>query len=115
MEDMKSERRAINKLCLHNRHINIVFVLRHGWLGDSGNYFFDMELCDYNLETYIKLKLWKPTHFEKRLLDSNGDPPIDVVPRMKYIWIIMKDIASGVHYIHQEKEIHRDLKPKNGI
>jgi len=37
------------------------------------------------------------------------------VIRAAQIWNIMADISSGVAFIHSRGEIHRDLKPRNGI
>jgi serine/threonine protein kinase len=30
------------------------------------------------------------------------------------MWQIMMDICSGVAFIHEQKYVHRDLKPRNG-
>jgi len=63
-----------------------------------------------NLETYIERK-WDPILAEKVPYLVN-----DQLPRMRtaQIWEIMKDIACGVAFIHHNREIHRDLKPRNG-
>lgn len=113
VDEFKNEKRAVIKLCMGTPHINIVFVLRLDVL-PSQRCFIDMELCDYNLETYMK-RLWEPTDLESRFLGAKNDCAIDPILRLKYIWIIMRDIASGVSYIHQNHEIHRDLNPKNSI
>ena len=118
LSDLENEIRAVDKLGLHGGHPNIVAVLRHGDLPslESRIYFFDMELCHQSLEAY-SLTLWAPFDLEERLhvLDPMNDPAIDPIPRMKYIWVIMKDIVNGLNYIHQHEEIHRDLKPSNSI
>lgn len=36
-------------------------------------------------------------------------------PSIMKIWRIMEDITSGIAFIHFHKEVHRDLKPRNGI
>ena len=64
-----------------------------------------MELCDLTLADYI---------YE--------DSP-DVTPRFirnvssslkeMQIWNVMKQIVSGVEFIHHHNEVHRDLKPSN--
>jgi len=36
-------------------------------------------------------------------------------PSLIQIWNIMSQITNGVMFIHDEGEIHRDLKPQNGI
>ena len=46
--------RNIEKLCKLGIHENIVSVLQHGKLSNSAFYFFDMKLCDFNLETYAQ-------------------------------------------------------------
>ena len=30
------------------------------------------------------------------------------------IWTVMSQIASGVEYIHRQRQVHRDIKPGNG-
>ena len=114
LEDIRNEERAVLKLCGAGVHPNIVTVLRLGLLRNSPYYFFDMELCDYNLEMYIQA-LWKPTNLEMSSLDSSNKPTVDPEPRMRFVWSIMSQIASGVGFIHNNGEIHRDLKPRNSI
>lgn len=112
IDQLDNERRAVNKLCLNPKNKNIVRVLNHGSL-TKDQYFFDMELCDHDLEAYIK-ELWKPCDgIEARLLDEDNHAVIDPLLRLRYVWVIMRQIASGVKYIHEGGEIHRDLKPKN--
>ena len=56
-QGMENEMRAISKLCNPGANSNIVSVLKWGRLRASPYFFFDMELCDFNLETYIS-RLW---------------------------------------------------------
>ena len=93
------------KLCRRGAHPNIIEVLRLGELHESPYYYIDMELCDLTLADYI---------YE--------DSP-DVTPRFirnvssslkeMQIWNVMKQIVSGVEFIHRHNEVHRDLKPSN--
>lgn len=94
-----NEVRVIDKLC-KNKHENIVMVMRHGWL-NSSFYFFDMELCNMNLEEWIR------STGKKRGLTGVGGYDVDV-------FNIMKQITSGIGFIHSHMEVHRDLKPRNG-
>ena len=91
--------------------MNIVQVIHHGRLDFSSYYFVDMELCDWNLNAYIyhsrlqTLSVARP-HFVNALIRSI---------RNNEIWNIMKQITSGVDFIHRHRQVHRDLKPANGI
>jgi serine/threonine protein kinase len=64
-----------------------------------------------NLEKHIKQE-WpiivrgKRPYFTKTVTPEN---------RRDDIARIMKDISSGLVFIHSQDEIHRDLKPRNGI
>lgn len=71
-----------------------------------------MELCDFNLETFANT-LWKPAAWEDML--TNRSEIFDNDSRMKQIWFIMTQVASGVQFIHRQQEIHRDLKPENSM
>lgn len=31
------------------------------------------------------------------------------------LWRIMHDITNGLAYIHRHRELHRDIKPRNGL
>ena len=68
-----------------------------------------MELCDINLESWIERKWTEET--EKKLAYLMGDFPSRM--RMAQIWHVMEDVTSAVEFIHSQKEIHRDLKPRN--
>ena len=102
--------RAVAKLYSPGTHKNIVTVLRYGKLPNMPYYFLDMELCELNLEIYIKQQ-WRAS-MEKRLpaATTNISQMLSNL-RMLQIRDIMKDISRGVAFIHVKKEIHRDLEP----
>lgn len=53
-KDIENERRAIGKLC-DTPHDNIIKIFQHGrFHNQSPLYSFDMELCEINLEEYIR-------------------------------------------------------------
>jgi len=92
-EDIMKEARAIEQIC-ETKHDHIVAVIRHGWL-TSSFYYFDMELCELNLEHYI-------TGNELVAYDS------------RKAWLILKQITNGLDHIHKLNHVHRDMKPRNG-
>ena len=96
---IENELRAIKKLCDPGGHRNIVSVLREGTVKDAALYYIDMELCNYNLEEFMQ----------------NHGPLSDQRLSMEQVWEIMVQIASGLTFIHAQGEVHRDLKPRNGI
>jgi serine/threonine protein kinase len=110
-EDLLNEARAIDKLKASGRCENIVLVFKHGWLEGSSYYFIDMELCGCNLEHFTKgeerssyLEMKNPRFFGA-MLSERG---------LWSTWDIMEQICAGIEFIHHGKQIHRDLKPRNG-
>jgi len=75
---------------------NVVLVLQCGMMPNSPYFYIDMELCDFNLASYIG-----------RLGGSSRS--------ILGVWQIMMDICSALIYIHDQEYVHRDLKPTNGI
>jgi serine/threonine protein kinase len=71
-----------------------------------------MELCDFNLYTYIQGTL--PSQMLSKVphlfLDDHSTPQREISQACQ----IMTDIMKGVAYIHSLDEVHRDLKPQNG-
>ena len=113
-EDVENEIRAIEKLCTNNGHVNIIKVLRHGWLDTSPYYFIDMELCQMNLEQYISGRFGPAmastqTSIDGRDMERNADGS-----KFSILWDILNQITEGLHFIHNLNEVHRDLKPRNG-
>ena len=99
---------AIQKLCGPGAHPNVVQVLSHGLIWNYGYYYINMELCDMSLDDYI--------HPKSTLGPSNSLPYYvkgGGTDSMVQMWTVMSQIASGVEYIHGERQIHRDLKPGN--
>ena len=110
-ETVKNEACAIAKLCEPPTHQNIVSVLRCGSLLDDAYFFYDMELCDLNLKTYIS-RAWKepvPKQLEHLTI------PVNQREKIKRGIHIILDIVEGVSHIHSHGEVHRDLKPENGM
>ena len=101
MSEIQNKFRAAAKLCRPGAHENVVAVFRWGTLQGSPCHFIDMDLCEYNLGTYISKKELAPIEDKSRF-------------SMNQAWSIMSQIANGVSYIHSQGEIHRDLKPSNG-
>lgn len=98
-ESFGNEVRAISKLCKPGAHPNIVSVLRQGEIKDSALYYIDMDLCDATLEDFMQ---------EHRPLSPS---PITIMQILQ----IMGHIANGLTYIHNQGEVHRDIKPRNSI
>ena len=113
--DIENEARSVTKLCT-GKHANILTVLKHGRLPNSPYYFFDMPLCETNLEQYIlgnfvpkdelNSQEWSSTQMRDRHLKTL---------KVTAAWRITQQIASGLDFLHNEGAVHRDLKPRNGI
>jgi serine/threonine protein kinase len=104
--DVQNEIRAITKLC-DGSHANIIKILRHGELPDSSHAFIDMELCDFNLEDFVKSMLC--------VARARASSQSSRQQRALEMWDIMHQIADGLTFIHEKGEVHRDLKPQNGL
>jgi serine/threonine protein kinase len=108
---IQNEIRAIKKLC-DGQHSNIILVMEMGDFQLTPYFYIDMELCDINLHDYI--------HSNDATLSRTalGLPPfldnLNIACKVHQIWNIMKDITSGLSFIHSNGEVHRDLKPKTG-
>ena len=98
----RNELRAIKKLC-NGTHKHIIKVFEFGDLPDSSHAYIDMELCSLNLDQYNQsIRTTILVHHSARSM------------RVGEIWSIVGQIADGLAFIHQQREIHRDLKPQNG-
>jgi len=107
--DIQNEIRAIDKLC-GNACKYLVMVFRHGKLKNTSYYFIDMELCDLDLKDYI-LGNWHGINGLMSPFFRRGNQESE----MENIWGIMRQISEGLVFIHSQTEVHRDLKPTNGI
>ena len=91
-------------------HKNIVSVFDYGRLS-SFLYFIDMELCDLNLERWIYRKWDEATANKLPYLTAQ----LPSRARLGQVWDIMEDITRALAFIHENHEIHHDLKPGNGL
>ena len=113
-EVAENEIEILDRLRLAKPHKNIVGILRHGQLTRSHYYYFDLELCQYNLHSYKGL-MWEPTPAERAISNPDDRISLDWTKRMREVWKIMRDVVNGLQYLHGMGIIHRDLKPRNGI
>jgi serine/threonine protein kinase len=97
----KNELRAIAKLGPLG-HPNIITFLDHGTFEDLTYCFIDMELCSMSLDEYNKGN-WIVARFQKTSRE-----------REHRTRLIMCHIAKGLAFIHENGEVHRDVKPTNG-
>ena len=108
------EIRTIDKLRKPG-HVNIAPVLSHGWVYYSwapfAMYRIDTELYDYDLETYLRNSIDAPPIQSLRVDTSPPNRINNIIDSLQ----IIKQIASGLIYIHDKEEVHGDLKPSNGI
>jgi serine/threonine protein kinase len=91
-------------------HENIIKVFGYGELRNSTYHFIDMELCDFDLKEYIDSRRQIETH--PRVQEALG---AHSELHSFGVWNIMRQIANGVAFIHSHREVHRDLKPHNGM
>ena len=112
---MENERRAITKLCTLVAHKNVVKALGYGTLPDRIDSYIDMELCDLNLAVYMQLS-WE-ARLERRMQNFSPKDTAQLWPIIAVLQArdIIIDIASGLQFIHTRNEVHRDLKPPNGL
>jgi serine/threonine protein kinase len=106
-DDIKNEARAIDKLC-QTPHDNIIKIFQHDRFSpESPVYFFDMELCELNLEQYIqcgKSGIRGLLDWEIALKDGHHE---------FLVIAIVQQLLSGLAFIHDLDEAHRDLTPQN--
>jgi len=110
---MQNEFRALAKLGEAN-HPNIVRVYRNGVMDHTGLlpfYFIDMELCVCTLAEYIyEMGSFALSPRFQVLIKQGSLQSLD----FRVLWGILRDISSGLSFIHSMREVHRDLKPSNG-
>jgi serine/threonine protein kinase len=78
---------------------------------DNAYFFYDMQFCDLNLHRYIAGAFPDPLPPQLDHLKNPQTPRAKVQRAM----CILLDIAEGLAYIHTRREVHRDMKPENGI
>ena|SRR5579859_1267594 len=110
IDDIVNEARALNSLCAGNQHCNLVFIIGHSSLLNTGLYYIDMELCSYDLGEYMKQTTASRWINAFRAPDSSF-----ILGQLTEVMLIADHIASGLEYIHGCGEVHRDIKPSNGI
>jgi serine/threonine protein kinase len=110
---IENEVRAISELKKNGNHSHLIAVAGHGWLRSPPHYFFfDMELCDLNLDKYIHGE--RPVMKDmKTAIYVSKDSKLLV--RMSNVWTIMSHIAKGLGFMHNHGQVHRDLKPRNSM
>lgn len=116
-EIIENEVRAVTELNNHGGHPNIVTMNRRGWLESPPRYFFiDMELCNSNLDKYIH-----DERSDDAVMTRNTKTAVyvskdsEILIKMRNIWTMMSHVSQGLQFMHLHGQVHRDLRPRNGI
>jgi len=111
LDDIKNELRANRKL----KHPHLVEAFQFQLKADSG-LVIDMEYCELTLHQYIyEINREKLPRIITKLFPCEGTGRTDFqqTQNIRNVWRIMSEITSGISYFHEQKEVHRDLKPRN--
>lgn len=100
----------------------MITVYEYGELPFQGPkfYYFDMDLCDMNLEQFMIGKdsfeeFRNIINASSRLILRCEDPKnYGFASTFPYGVRILQQITKGLQYLHGLKFVHRDLKPTNG-
>ena len=99
VQDLKDIQRESQLASIIQHHPNVVLV--HGlWYGNAENVLtaLVMELCHTNLQAYIQAKV-----------ATGQDESFDMATKSE----ILRDIASGMIYLHSEEIVHGNLTASN--
>lgn len=107
---VENEIRVLEKLNASGGRANVVLALHHGWI-DNDHFYLDMELCILNLDDFIRGCPHEIVTSPKYWTFPKERDPLACFT----LWGITKQITKGLAFIHSQAEIHRDLKPQNGI
>ena len=107
---LNNEIRALQKLCVDNKHENLVSVYDYDVHTTGLYYKIDMEVCAVTLKDFINDPKSVPRAVRKCCHHCGNNSDLDSHSlRLE----IMIQVSSGVTFIHQHNEVHRDLKPSN--
>jgi len=120
-KEIENEVRVIESILRDHTNPNIIAILGHGKIECPGllGCFIDMELCNQTLDNYIHKGRLSEADLGTR--QSNDVVPVyatknsSPLTKLRNIWVIMGQVANGLEFMHARKQVHRDLKPRNGI
>ena len=119
-EDIEKEASTVNTFTSRGGNPNVLTVFANGWLVPSLLYYFDMELCEINLDDYIHCQRSRCVDIYHDTVETS-DTAIFVAKEsplertLQNIWTIMSHITRGLEFIHCCHHVHGDLKPRNSI
>jgi serine/threonine protein kinase len=123
IQEIENEAR-MSKLLEEHKHPNIVTILGHGWIKNSGSVFFiDMELCDMSLIEYIRYLKGEinTSSTGRNIAPSQQEYPsliqadMSCECRVHNMWAIASQVAQGIAFLLSHKQVHRDITPKNSM
>ena len=115
-QDLENEARNITNLIKIGVHNNIIAIMAHGPIKDY--YFIDMELCDLTLNAYIHYLAGSGSlgiEIQSSISPVLVEKDCSAIARMDNVLTIGCHIARGLAFLHDHGQVHRDLKPLNGI